>query len=163
MLENALLACPDTHWHGQIWPADSDLPPEASAFWYVIYHTLFWLDLYLAGSVEGFVPPAPFTLDELDPAGIVPERPYSKEELHAYLRSLRQKCQTTISELTDGQARREVNFSWNRGRPISFLSLLLDTMRHVQEHAAQLNLFLGQNNITVANWVAQAKADENSK
>jgi hypothetical protein len=44
---------------------------------------------------------------------------------------------------------------------MSFLELLLYNMRHVQEHAAQLNMFLGQNAIDVASdWVGQAKADE---
>ena len=37
--------------------------PAAAEFWYVVYHALFWLDLYLSGAVEGFAPPAPFTLD----------------------------------------------------------------------------------------------------
>jgi hypothetical protein len=33
-------------------------------------------------------------------------------------------------------------------------------MRHVQEHAAQLNLFLGQNGIEGASdWVSQGKAE----
>jgi hypothetical protein len=164
MLENALLTCPDTHWHGQLWPADSDLPPEASAFWYITYHTLFWLDLYLTGSVEGFAPPAPFTLDELDPAGVLPERPYSKDELHSYLRSLRKKCQATIAELSDEQASQQINFPWTGGKPMSFFGLLLYTMRHIQEHAAQLNLFLGQNGVDgVTGWVALAKADESGE
>ncbi len=44
---------------------------------------------------------------------------------------------------------------------MSFLELLLYNMRHVQEHAAQLNLFLGQNAIDRASdWVPRAKADE---
>jgi hypothetical protein len=63
MLENALLACP-----GGLWD-DRSRQPE---FWYVVYHTLFFLDLYLSDSVEEFAPPEPFTLDELDPAGLLP-------------------------------------------------------------------------------------------
>ncbi len=55
MLENALLACPSTHWNGRLWSDHSDhpLPPEYAEFWYITYHTLFWLDLYLTGSLEG--------------------------------------------------------------------------------------------------------------
>jgi len=60
MLENAVRACPDEVW------SDRSRQPE---FWYVVFHTLFFLDLCLSGSVEGFAPPAPFTLDELDPGG----------------------------------------------------------------------------------------------
>jgi hypothetical protein len=32
---------------------------EYSQVWNVVYHALFWLDLYLSGSVEGFAPPSP--------------------------------------------------------------------------------------------------------
>ena len=163
MLENVLLACPSTHWNGRLWSdhPDHPLPPESAEFWYITYHTLFWLDLYLTGSLEGFAPPTPFTLDELDPAGVLPERPYTKDELHAYLVNLRKKCQTTIAGLSDEQAHQQVDFPWTLGKPMSFLELLLYNMRHVQEHAAQLNMFLGQNAIDVSSdWVSRVKADE---
>ena len=163
MLENALLACPSTHWNGHLWSDHSDpsLPPESAAFWSITHHTLFWLDLYLIGSLEGFAPPTPFTLNGLEPARFLPKQPYTKEELHAYLVTLRKKCQSTIAELTDEHAHQPVDFSWIEGNPISFLELLLYNIRHVQEHAAQLNLFLGQNAIDgVSDWVSRAKADE---
>jgi uncharacterized damage-inducible protein DinB len=152
MLENALLACPSTLWNGRLWNDHSD--SEFAAFWSITYHTLFWLDLYLTGSREGFAPPAPFTLDK-------PKRPYTREELHAYLVHLRQKCQTTIAGLSEEQAHQQVDFTESVGSPVSFFELLLYTMRHVQEHAAQLNLFLGQNGISeTSDWVSQAKANE---
>ena len=75
--------------------------------------------------------------------------------------SLRKKCQTKIAGLSAEQAHQLVDFPWSEGKPVSFLELLLYTMRHVQEHAAQLNLFLGQNAIAGASdWYSQAKADE---
>jgi hypothetical protein len=162
MLENALLACSSTHWHGRLWSDHSDhpQPPESAAFWYITYHTLFWLDLYLTSSLEGFAPPAPFTLAEIDPAGVLPERPYSRDELHAYLVHLRKKCQTTIAGLSDEKAHQQVDFPWIGGKSMSFLELLLYNMRHVQEHAAQLNLFLGQNaRDSASDWVSQGKAE----
>ena len=161
MLENALLACPDTLWHARLWgdPSDPSLPPGLAAFWYVTYHCLFWLDLYLTGSPEGFAPPAPFTLSELDPAGAIPERSYTRDELHTYLVHLRQKCQTTITELSNEKAYQQVDLPWRR-KP-SYLELLLYTMRHVQEHAAQLSLFLGQHGIPdeALGWVRRAKEE----
>jgi hypothetical protein len=163
MLENSLLACPSTHWNGLLWSDHSDPPQssESAAFWYITYHTLFWLDLYLTGSSEGFAPPVPFTMTELDPAGVLPERPYTKDELYAYLANLRKKCQTTIAGLSDEKAHQQVDFPWTLGKQMSFLELLLYTMRHVQEHAAQLNLFLGQNASNGASdWVSRAKAGE---
>ncbi len=167
MLENALLACPDAHWSGRLWSvlAEDPLPPQAVPFWYVIYHTLFWLDLYLTSpSEEGFAPPPPFATTELDPAGVLPERPYTRDELHTYLLSLREKCQTTIAGLTDEKAHQPVDFPWIRGRSVSFLELLMYNMRHVQEHAAQLNLFLGQNAVDgVSDWVPWAGADRDDE
>ena len=74
---------------------------------------------------------------------------------------VRKKCQTTILAMADEQAQLPITFPWIGDRFLSFYELLLDTMRHVQEHAAQLNLFLGQQQVAgVTGWVAKAKADE---
>jgi hypothetical protein len=153
MLENALCACPDQLWHVRLWGEHSQRP-ELSEFWYIVYHTLFWLDLYLSGSIDGFAPPAPFTLDELDPAGVLPDRPYTKAALRTYLEQCRTKCRATIAVLTDAQARQRCAFSWGE---VTFLGLLLDNMRHVQEHTAQLNMILGQKIGWDPGWVAKTK------
>ncbi len=50
------------------------------------------MELDLSGLKEGFKPPAPFNLDELDPAGLLPERPYTKDELGTYLQHCRRKA-----------------------------------------------------------------------
>jgi hypothetical protein len=138
-------ACPDDVW------GDRSRQPE---YWYLVYHTLFWLDLYLGGSVEGFAPPAPFTLVELDPAGVLPDRVYSKSELLAYLEHGRAKCRATIEALTEEKARESCRFGWGE---TSFLELLLYNMRHVQHHAAQLNLILRQTIDSAPGWVARAR------
>jgi hypothetical protein len=151
MLDSAVLACPEDLWR------DRSKQPE---FWYTAYHTLFWLDLYLSGTVEGFAPPAPFTLDELDPAGLLPERPYAKDELLAYLEHCREKGRLTLEVLTDESARRRCAFPWGE---LSFAELILYNMRHVQEHAAQLNLILGQLIGSAPGWVAQAKSNRSSE
>ena len=144
MLDNAVLACPEALW------GDRSRRPE---FWYLVYHTLFWLDLYLTGAVEGFAPPGPFTLDELDPAGLLPGRVYAKEELRAYLARCRRKCRETIESLTDERANEPCAFGWGR---VSFAELLLYNMRHVQHHAAQLNLLLRQETGSAPGWVGRA-------
>lgn len=143
MLDRAIGDCPDELWQANLWGEHSDRP-ELSAFWYVAYHTLFWLDLYLTGAVEGFTPPAPFTLDELDPAGVLPERAYTKAELQSYLAYCRRKCQTTLEALTDEAANQRCTFPWRSWGSVSFAELLLENMRHVQEHGAQLRMSLGQ-------------------
>ena len=86
MLENAIRACPDELW------SDPSKPPQwisnsVPGFWYVAYHTIFFLDYDLSESEKEFVPPAPFTLDELDPPRLLPERPYTKDELLALSRT----------------------------------------------------------------------------
>jgi DinB superfamily len=164
MLENALVACPASLWSERLWPEPPppEFPPQFAQFWYVSFHTLVWLDLYLAGVLEeDFAPPDPFAQGVLDTAEAAPERPYTREELRAYLASMRQKCHATLSALTDEQARRPVEYAWSRGQPISYLELLLYTTRHTQEHAAQLCLFLGQHGIPGAELdsVARAKSD----
>ncbi|MCB0187470.1 MAG: hypothetical protein KDE31_24545 [Caldilineaceae bacterium] len=58
MLDRALANCPAALWTAAVWPDERGF----STFWYVGYHTLFFLDLYLSGAVDGFAPPAPFTL-----------------------------------------------------------------------------------------------------
>ena len=162
MLENALLACPSTHWKGRLWPdpADHSLPSEFAEFWRITYHTLFWLDLYLSGCrEEEFTPSTPFSRTEPDIDGL-PKRPYTKEELHTYLAAMRQKCHDTLVALTDERAHQGVEYPWSEGQTVSFLELQLYNMRHVQEHAAQLNLFLGQNGISEASdWVSGVTAE----
>lgn len=155
MLDNALIACPDALWHEAIW--ESPLGPME--FWYVAYHALFWLDLYLFGTWEGFAPPAPFGLEELDPDGKLPERPCTKDEIRAYLARCREKCRATIEALSEERARQPVSFPWARGEVVSYYELQLYNMRHLQEHAAQLNLMLGRNRVPdeQIGWVARAR------
>jgi hypothetical protein len=144
MLENALVACPDMLW------GDRSRRPE---FWYLVYHTLFWLDLYLSESRENFAPPAPFGLEEVDPAGVLPDRVYTKDELRKYLEHGRRKCRETLAALTDEDARRRRVFHSVQG---STAEILLYNLRHVQHHAAQLNLILRQVTDSAPGWVSWA-------
>lgn len=145
MLENAVAACPDKLW------GDRSRQPE---YWYLVYHTLFFVDYYLSELESGFKPPAPFTLAELDPAGILPERVYSKSELRTYLEHSRNKCRVKLSALTEERAEQPCGFE---RRNMSVAELLLYNMRHVQHHTAQLNLILRQTIDSAPGWVGQTK------
>jgi DinB superfamily len=151
-LDDALRDCPDELWVEDLWEDRS--MPGFSAFWYLGYHTLFWLDFYLSCSDRGFAPPAPFGLEELDPAGRLPSRAYERAELQAYLVHGRQKCLATITSATDEQLGRLCRVGQGE---LPFAELVLYTMRHVQEHAAQLNMFLGQRTGSAGGWVGSAK------
>lgn len=58
-LENVLNACPDELWHAQLWRM-SDGAPESAEFWYILYHTIFWLDYYSSALADTFSAPPPF-------------------------------------------------------------------------------------------------------
>jgi hypothetical protein len=143
MLENAIVACPDEIW------SDRSRNPE---FWYVAYHTLFFLDLYNSDSLDGFSPPEPFTLDELDPAGVMPPEPFDKALLLLYLAHGREKCRSAILSLTEDRAFARSGFE---RLDLTVLGLLLDNLRHVQHHAAQLNLVLRQSIDSAPRWVSK--------
>lgn len=140
MLENAINRCPDHLWDTE------------KKFWYNAYHGLFWLDYFLTLDPSTFSPPKPFTLSEFDPAGAIPERIYNKEELLGYLQKSREKCHQLILNLTDEL----VNQRWiNEYRNYSVFEILLYNMRHVQHHAAQLNLLLRQEINDAPKWIWQ--------
>ena len=149
LLDDVILACPDERWRDVIWD-DTD-GPEYGEFWFIVYHTLAWTDRYVSGIGKGFVPPAPFI------AGALPEEPYSKDDLRAYLHQCRRKCRETLEALDDEKAAQQYEFPW--GRRMSFGELMLYTMRHAQEHGAQLSLHLGQKTGTAPDWISSAKSD----
>lgn len=151
-LEDVVHICPDELWQTQLWTSDATRP-EFRQVWYRVYHALFWLDLYLTGVEETFVPPEPFELIEMEHDQI-PARSYTKAELLAYLADCRKRCQHTIEGLTDQDALRTCRFGWGE---IRFLDLQLYNMRHAQEQAAQLSLFLGQNGVAVPDFVSTAR------
>jgi DinB superfamily len=135
-LERAIGACPEDRW-------------------YLVYHTLFWLDLYLNDAREIFAPPAPYNLDELDPAGLMPDRVYSRAEMLRYLEHGYAKCRARIAALTPEQAR-EMRPRVS-GEPMSEAEMLLYNLRHVQHHTAQLNLMLRHAIDSAPRWVGRAR------
>jgi hypothetical protein len=155
MLQKPIQDCPDKLWNASLWN-DPNAPPGFSDFWYIAYHTLFWLDLYLSGAVDGFIPPEPFDLNELDPQGVLPVKTITKDDLLDYLVHCRQKCLETIENMDMEKTHQPCEFPWSKGE-ISFAELQLDNMRHVQEHGAQLNMFLGQQADVSSRWVGRVK------
>lgn len=143
-LSDAINMCPDDLW------GDNS---QHMIFWYTAYHTLFWLDLYLHGPEEGFAPPAPFGLSELA-EGEMPPRVYTKDEMRTYLKHCREKCQTTILNLSDERAAEVMSYG-RRKQP--FVELQVYNMRHVQEHASQLSLMVGQHGAPAPGWVSRAR------
>jgi uncharacterized damage-inducible protein DinB len=83
----------------------------------------------------------------------MPERVYTKEELQNYLEFCRKKTKGAIESLNDKNADQRIKY----GRvDISRAELFLYKIRHVQHHAAQLNLILRQTGESPPRWVIKA-------
>jgi hypothetical protein len=140
MLGNAINMCPPANWDNR------------NRFWYHAFHCIFFLDYYLTPDPAEFRPPPPFTESEFEDR--MPPRTYTKEELLTYLDLCRSKCRQFLDLKGDLTARRWVNMSGTMD--YSFPEILLYNMRHVQHHAAQLNLLLRQETDDAPDWVFRA-------
>lgn len=142
MLANAIEACPDSVWARE----------ERRAYWYVAFHALFFLDLYLSPVGESeFRPPAPFGLSELEDE-VMPERVYTKGELLGYVEHCRKKLDGVMVGMTEAWVVDACPFEY---RAMSNGELLIYNMRHVQHHAAQLNMLLRQAGVSPPRWVSK--------
>lgn len=143
MLRRAIVACPPDLWGTRA---------GFQEFWYIAYHTLFMADYYGSDTTRGFHPPAPFTLSELDPAGVFPDRVYSREELLVYLDHVMHRNRDLIRGLTPERAAQRFD---DESRDFSLLHLVIYTTKHVQHHAAQLYLLLRQHVDDTPGWAGR--------
>ena len=160
MLGNAIAMWPEDQWNAN------------KRFFYMAYHCLVFLDYYLTIPPNGFQAPLPYTLTDEEPNGRqmpstmwCPDRIYSKQELLDWLRLSREKCRHVISGLTE----EKLNEPWISGTGVdldlasggalhySVLDILLYNMKHVQHHAAQLNLMLRQTIHDAPDYVSMAE------
>jgi hypothetical protein len=140
-LDGAITACPDAVWaHGEQWRQP----------WYLAFHTLFWLGAYLSESPETYTPPQPFTRGELE-AGVFPERAYRKDELLGWVGACREALEERLATITTAEGFGRP-CQLRRG-PMAAGELVLYNMRHVQHHAAQINLLVRQAGVEPSGWV----------
>lgn len=149
-LKNAIEMWPDEYW-------ETD-----KKFFYISYHTLVFLDYYLTvPPPKVFSSPLAFTFTDPEnvPAeavdDIIPNRIYSKGALLDYLQSSRETCYDIITNLT-AEKLEERWVEEDGDMDYSVFEILLYNMRHVQHHAAQLNLLLRQKINDAPKWVARA-------
>lgn len=158
MLARAVAAWPDDQW-------------SRGRFYYMAYHTAVFLDYYLTIPPKNFTSPLPYTLtdyaaippDAID--DVVPDRLYSKAELLSYIQTSRGKCKRVISNLSDEQLQApwidnsndlDLTLSGRDALKYSVLEILLYNMKHVQHHAAQMNLMLRQLTGAAPDYVSHA-------
>ncbi|MBD3258550.1 DinB family protein [candidate division GN15 bacterium] len=148
MLENAVTRCPEDLWFDHT---------KKHYYWYWVSHTLFWTDFYLeARKMDEFRPPEPFGLEELDPAGVMPDPPYSKEVLLGYLEYCRNKLRDKLKSLSAHNP--GPSYEFKRGT-FTYAELLLYNMRHIQHHGAQLSKILRREVDDSAGWVGATQAE----
>jgi DinB family protein len=159
MFDITLAACPDELWTGRLWdaPDDPEFSPPFGEFWTIATHVVRWLERYFLavpedefGSLETSTTLTPSPEDNL---------PQTKSTVRDCLAQLRERCRSTLTELTDHQAQRRTPvYDWLSPEPIPFIELQLISMRHVQEHASQLAMFLGQHGVRdeKLDWIPRA-------
>lgn len=129
MMHRCISACPEEHWEGKI---------ANDTFRQVAYHTLFFVDLYLAPNEVDF------QMRDLNHRGGDERGPtlspgLSKEDTLAYLAICREKMLVTLAAETSESLQGPCGFSW---RKFSRGELHIYNIRHVQHHTGQLSAFL---------------------
>lgn len=159
MLKNAIVLCPVDHWK------------HNKRFYYIAYHTTVFLDYYLTTPPRNFSASLSYTLQEpenIPPDAVddvVPDRMYTKEELITYVEYAREKCRKVISNLTEEKLHAQwidesgdmnLSLAGSGTLEYSILEILFYNLRHVQHHAAQLNLLLRQGINMAPDFISQS-------
>jgi hypothetical protein len=162
LLEAAVRDCPDELWCSSMWhvPApDADVemhgpdgglitdPAERHALvqrhgtpWGVAWHALQVLDarLHQGGLVPWEASPALGVDPSFDITTLA--APWSQADLLRYVASCRARVVAGLGELTEERAAARLSAGHHQGKPYAWR--LMQMMRHVTEHAAQIRQFI---------------------
>ncbi len=131
MLTECIVRCPAEHWRS---------PIVKYPFWLVAYHTLCFADFYLAPSESTWTPHPvyhPRGIDELNDE--YPSREFSQAELLAYADLCRRKVPAALALETPDSLAGPSGFP---RYPISRAEFHINSIRHIQHHAAHLGASL---------------------
>ncbi|MFG0250404.1 MAG: hypothetical protein ACF8OB_16080 [Phycisphaeraceae bacterium JB051] len=133
MLKQAIDRCPDDLW--------LQTGPQPAPYWQIVYHTLFFADLYLQISDNHFKAwayhvheyPGLDLLSQND--GKLPEglEPYSITQMHEYWQIVDDMVKPCLQQMDITSP--ESGFDWYK---VSKLEHQLVNIRHIQHHTAQL-------------------------
>lgn len=131
MLRRGIVQCPAGHWESTI---------TRLSVRQVIYHALFFTDLYLSSEEDAFELREIHRRggDEREP-GLAPGLPQDETLLYADI--CRQKAVAAVAAETPVTLQRPSGFSW---LPISRGELHVYNIRHIQHHAGQVSASLGR-------------------
>jgi hypothetical protein len=149
MLKQAVVKCPP-----ELWNASED----KNKFWHVVYHTLFYVHLYLQDTEKNFQPWEGHH-QEYQYMGRVPwpphdppkiGEPYTREEMLAYSEVVCKQVRERVAALDLEAAS---GFDW---LPMGKLELQFYIIRHTQQHAGELFERLGARAGIDLDWVGAA-------
>ncbi len=149
MLINALNACPDTLYQNN------------KRLFYTAYHVTVFLDYYLTIPPTDFKPQLPFTIIEKEAIpkealdDVLPNQHYPKEQLLEYIQTSKKKCHDVIMGIKETGNPRFVEDVEVGKMDYSLIEILLNNLRHVQHHTAQLNTLLRNQGLEPPKWVAR--------
>jgi uncharacterized damage-inducible protein DinB len=153
-LKRAIDACPDEVWSDDKKPAWKER--DVVGYWYLAFHTIFWLDFYMSDPAElgddpeaSFKAHPPFDEREFSYDGLLPERAYTRLELLTYLDYTWSKAKARLQAID--------HTSPSVRKNLGAIELMLYNMRHIQHHAAQMNLVLRQKTGGAPGWVGKGK------
>ncbi len=147
-LINAIEACPETLYRNN------------KRFFYTAYHVAIFLDYYLTIPPKDFEPQLPFTIVEKENMpdealdDVYPDEHYSKEELLEHIELSREKCRNIVMGIKENGNPRFIEAVEVGKMDYSLIEILLYNIRHVQHHAAQLNMLLRNEGHEPPKWVA---------
>ncbi|RNI19647.1 DinB family protein [Flexivirga caeni] len=163
LLARVVRDCPEELWRVPMWwvdpaeiigetrdvegrlvsePAEREaLVQKWSTPWSVAWHTLEVLDYDLAGELEAWAPPAPFTGSPHWRTFAGLREPWSKIEIGQYAEYCRRRVQDTLADLTEEQAAAPLPPGHRYGgRP--YASIVTSLVGHTTAHATQIRQFV---------------------
>lgn len=149
MLENVIKTCPEDFW---------DIRTSGPPFWQVAYHTMYYLDWYLASSKEEretFTPK--YRIEALENLDKQPKEIINRDQLLTYLSNIKVKAKRRFNTLTEVELNQPSIFEWHG---VSVLSSLLYNLRHVMLHVGALNSRLLKKGIKIDNWESRRLLEE---
>ncbi|MBA4020223.1 MAG: hypothetical protein C0483_23935 [Pirellula sp.] len=156
VLAHCAARCPDALWNA---------PVAKYPFNQVLFHTLFFADLYL-GVDEESLSRQPFHLENqelfADYEQLADREPlalYTREQIALYLDFCRRKAATTLDEETEPSLCAP---ALHPGRNFSRAELHVYNIRHIQHHGAQLTLRLRLDSDVDIRWIGSGWREPNS-
>jgi hypothetical protein len=136
MLKQVIVKCPAALWNA---------PGDKAKVWQTLYHTLFYVHLYLYDVEADF---SPWEKHHDPDTGI----PFSQEQVLEYLDFCQQHVRQRVPLLN---LEAESGFSW---LPFNKLELQFYNIRHIQQHTGELYERLGTRENIELDWVGRQPA-----